>query len=177
MARQSRPSSTAAKTTQITFEKQKEEEEIRGELENPKEIIMTDGDKASFRKATHCHICNKPLNNEEERVYDKVWNHCHITGKYPGAAHNSCNLQLRFGNVIPVVFHNLQGYDSHLIMQAISQVDGEITCIPNNMEKYISFSLIMKKKLEKAKKKGKSRSFRQELRFIDSAQFMPSSLD
>ena len=45
------------------------------------------------------------------------------------------------------------------------------------MEKYISFSLIKKKKVEKAKKKGKSRSFKQELRFIDSAQFMLSSLD
>ena len=56
-------------------------------------------------------------------------------------------------------------------------MDGEITCIPNNMEKYISFSLIKKKKLEKTKKKGKSRSFRQELRFIDSGQFMLSSLD
>ena len=56
-------------------------------------------------------------------------------------------------------------------------MDGETTCIPNNKKKYISFSLIKKKKLEKAKKKGKSRSFRQELRFIDSAQFMLSGLD
>ena len=40
---------------------QKEEEEIRSELENPKEMIMTDDDKASFRKASHRHICNKPL--------------------------------------------------------------------------------------------------------------------
>ena len=60
--------------------------------------------------------------------------------KYRGAAHNSCNLLLCFGNVIPVVFHNLRGYDSHLIMQAISQVEGEI----------IPFSLIKKKKLEEA---------------------------
>ena len=57
------------------------------------------------------------------------------------------------GNVIPIVFHNLHGYNSHLIMQAISQVDGEITCIPNNVENYISFSLIKKKKLEKVQKK------------------------
>ena len=91
--------------------------------------------------------------NEEKGVYDKVRDHCHITGNYRGAAHNSCNLQLRFGNVIPVVFHDLRGYDSHLIMQAISKVDGEIACIPNNMEKYIAFSLIKKKKLEKVKKK------------------------
>ena len=62
-------------------------------------------------------------------------------------------------------------------MQAISQVDGEIPCIPNNFEKHISFSLMKKKDLEKAEKKGKSRSFRQELQFIDSAQLRLSSLD
>ena len=62
-------------------------------------------------------------------------------------------------------------------MQAISQVDGEIPCIPNNFEKHISFSLMKKKELEKAEKKGKSRSFRQELQFIDSAQLWLSSLD
>ena len=54
---------------------QKEKEEIRSELENPKEMIMTSGDKASFRKATHCHICNKPLYNEENVYMIK----CEIT--------------------------------------------------------------------------------------------------
>ena len=57
-----------------------------------------------------------------------------------------------------MVFHNLRGYDSHLIMQAISETAAKITCIPNNTEKYISFTL-------------------GQLRFIDSAQFMLSSLD
>ena len=57
---------------------QKEGEEIRSELENPKEMIMTNDDKASFWKATHCHICNKPPYNEEKRVYDKVRDRCHI---------------------------------------------------------------------------------------------------
>jgi hypothetical protein len=59
---------------------------------------------------------------------------------------------------IPVVFHNLRGYDSHLIMQAISQEESQVSCIPNNMEKYISFSL-------------------RNLRFIDSAQFLQASLN
>ncbi|MEW8687500.1 MAG: hypothetical protein AB2556_16930 [Candidatus Thiodiazotropha sp.] len=56
------------------------------------------------------------------------------------------------------VFHNLRGYDSHLLMQAISKVKGKISCIPNNTEKYTSFSL-------------------DQLRFIDSAQFLLTSLD
>ena len=59
---------------------------------------------------------------------------------------------------IPVVFHNLRGYDSHLLMQAISKVEGEISCIPNNTEKYISFSLA-------------------QVRFIDIAQFLLASID
>ena len=77
----------------------------------------------------------------------------HITGKYRGAAHKTCNLLLRFSPktaTIPVVFHNLHGYDSHLLMQAISKVEGMVSCIPNNMEKYTAFSL-------------------GQLRFIDSA--------
>lgn len=72
-----------------------------------------------------------------------------------------CNLKLRIKPkevAIPVILHNLRGYDSHLIMQSISKVESKITCIPNHMEKYISFSL------------GK-------LRFIDSMQFMQASLD
>ncbi|KAK3719343.1 hypothetical protein QZH41_000529 [Actinostola sp. cb2023] len=78
-----------------------------------------------------------------------------------GAAHNACNLKLRLSpktTTIPVVFHNLRGYDSHLLMQAISKVEGRVSCIPNNTEKYISFSL-------------------DQLRFIDSAQFLLASLD
>ena len=87
--------------------------------------------------------------------------HCHITGKYRGAAHNACTLKLRLNpktTTIPVVFHNLRGCDSHLLMQAISKVEGRVSCIPNNTEKYISFSL-------------------GQLRFIDSAQFLLASLD
>ena len=100
-------------------------------------------------------MCDLPLNG------DSVKDHCHITGKYHGAAHNACDLKLMIHpkkTAIPVVFHNLRGYDSHLLMQAISKVSGKITCIPNNTEKYISFSL-------------------GQLRFIDSAQFLLASLD
>ena len=116
---------------------------------------MTRDDWCVHISSTTCHVCAKPLEG------DSVRDHCHITGKYRGAAHNACNLKLRLNPktiTIPVVFHNLRGYDSHLLMQAISKVEGHISCIPNNMEKYITFSL-------------------GQLRFIDSAQFLPTSLD
>ena len=87
--------------------------------------------------------------------------HCHITGKYRGAAHNQCNFKLKLNPKtvpIPVVAHNIKNYDAHFIMQAMSRVPGELKCIPTNTEKYISFSL-------------------EKLRFIDSVNFLLSSLD
>ena len=134
---------------------QEEENKIKEVLSNPKAIRMTQEDKQAHEDATNCHVCAKPLEG------DSVRDHCHITGKYRGAAHNACNLKLRLNpktTTILVVFHNLRGYDSHLLMQAISKVEGRISCIPNNMEKYISFSL-------------------GQLRFTDSTQFLPTSLD
>ena len=118
----------------------------------PDAVQMTREDWRAHNSAT---TCEKPL--ESDSVYD----HCHITGKYRGAAHNACNLKLRLNpktTTIPIVFHNLRGYDSHLLMQAISKVEGRISCILNNTEKYISFSL-------------------GQVRFIDSAQFLLTSLD
>ena len=91
----------------------------------------------------------------------KVRDHDHITGKYRGPAHCDCNLKLRIVPEkiqIPVFFHNLRNYDAHLIMQHIGETEERIKCIPNNMERYVSFSL-------------------GQLVFKDSAQFLITSLD
>ena len=87
-----------------------------------------------------CLFCADPLlvTNFKDSVRD------HMTGKYHGAAHNECNFKLKLNPKtmpIPVIFHNLKGYDDHLLMQAMARVQGEIKCIPTNTEKYISFSL------------------------------------
>jgi hypothetical protein len=154
---------------------QNELETINGVFRQPKDMAMTREDQTSFAEAVGCHVCGGPLNG------DRVRDHCHITGKYRGAAHNECNLKLRIyphKTKVPVVFHNLRGYDGHLLMQAIGKTNTKrlawkkdktgkwvqmektdaINCIPNNMEKYMTFSL-------------------GQLQFIDSLQFMNSSLD
>ena len=116
----------------------REEDKIEGVLANPKAMRMTREDWQAYNTATICQVCDKPLEG------DSVHDHCHITGQFRGAAHNTCNLKLRLNaktTTIPVVFHNLRGYDSHLLMQAISKVEGWVSCIPKNTEKYISFSL------------------------------------
>ena len=137
-----------------------------------KPLKMTKDDIVNFEKATECHICNKQYTSEDIRVRD----HCHITGKYRGSAHQECNLQLRVNPdeiKIPVIFHNLRGYDSHFIMQEIGAIvmnhtykdkngnekQMNINAIPNNMEKYMAFTL------------------GNHLTFIDSFQFMSSGLD
>ena len=139
---------------------QVEERRMKNILANPQVMRMTPEDILNHDAVSRngvCHICEKPF----ACAADSVRYHCHITGKYRGAAHNACNLKLRLNpktTAIPVVFHNLRGYDSHLLMQVMSRVKGMVSCIPNNTEKYISFSL-------------------GQLRFIDSAQFLLASLD
>ena len=71
-----------------------------------------------------------------------------LWGEYHGAAHSACNLKLRIyahKTKVPVVFHNLRGYDGHLIMSAVGASEAvknqKIYCIPNNMEKYTMFSV------------------------------------
>ena len=70
----------------------------------------------------------------------KVRDHCHFTGKYRGAAHNDCNLKCRKPLFIPVIFHNLQGYDAHLFIKQLAKISGDLTSIPSTEEKYITFS-------------------------------------
>ena len=137
-----------------------------------KPLRMTKEDEKEFQKAKECHICNKKYIKEDIKVRD----HCHITGKYRGSAHQECNLKLTVNPEevkIPVIFHNLRGYDSHFIMQEIGAIvknhaytntKGEkcqmnINAIPSNMEKYMAFML------------------GNHLTFIDSFQFMSSSLE
>ena len=91
---------------------------------------------------------------------EKVRDHCHFTGKYRGPAHNGCNLLYRKIKDIPVFFHNLGGYDGHIIFQNLCKIDGirEPEVVAKTMEKFVTFSI-------------------GNLKFKDSLQFLNSSLD
>ena len=93
---------------------------------------MTKKGNTAYEKATRCHICEAELNG------DKVLDHDHLTGRYRGAAHNECNLNYKMPKHIPVIFHNLSGYDAHLFIKNLGLSEGKVNCIPNNEEKYIS---------------------------------------
>ncbi|PFX12774.1 putative uncharacterized transposon-derived protein F54H12.3 [Stylophora pistillata] len=151
------------------------EDEVRSIYKNhpTKEMIFTDIDAAKFQDATCCWLCGEDF--EEEK--DKVRDHCHYTGKFRGAAHNSCNLKFQRPKFIPVVLHNLANYDAHLFVRNLGVSEGDIDCIPNNEEKYISFTkhIVVDKFFNKEKEKDVE--VKRELRFIDSFKFMASSLD
>ena len=76
-----------------------------------KELIMTTQDEEIYNNSQICWICREELN------IDKVRDHCHITGKFRGAAHNQCNLKLRIPKNFPIIFHNLEEYDGHMILK------------------------------------------------------------
>ena len=88
-----------------------------------------------WKRTNKCHICEKPVCEG-----DKVKDHCQFTGKYRGAAHEECKLKYKEPNFIPVVFHNLSGYDAHLFIKQLGVTSGDINCIANTEEKYISFT-------------------------------------
>ena len=119
---------------------------------------LTAREEDEFQAADCCHICRGALNA------DSVRDHDHLTGKFRGAAHNACNLQWRLDPKrykLPIFFHNLRGYDSHLLVKAFARQEewaGRISIIPQNFEKYMALSL-------------------GGLAFKDSCQFMADSLD
>ena len=148
------------------------EEDIKqiANLGNEK-MIITAEEEEEFKQASDCWICGKKLNLE-----DRVRDHCHFTGRYRGAAHNQCNLKYSKPNNISVFFHNLSGYDSHLFIKKLGVTKGKIDCIPNNEEKYISFSKTIKTG-EYKNKKGETKDKNFKIVFKDSLKFMASSIE
>ena len=119
-----------------------------------KNVILSEEEEEQFQSSKTCWICEKLIENDDEKVRD----HCHITGKFRGAAHWNCNINFQLTKKVPVIFHNLRGYDSHLIFCELNKFDVKIDVIPNRLENYMAFFL------------------NKNLVFIDSMQLINSSL-
>ena len=134
-------------------------------------LPLTKSQLKKHKKAKICHICFKEFNEK-----GKVRDHCHYTGLYRGAAHFGCNLRYKIPSYIPVVFHNLAGYDAHLFIREFAKHTKDIGVIAKNVEDYISFSI--KVEVDKYVDKNGEEKFKEiDLRFIDSFKFMSSRLD
>ena len=148
--------------------------------EKKRMVSLTTEEKIHYNKQKICYICKKEFNNNndttessslERKKQQKVKDHCHYTGKYRGAAHNICNLRYKVSKEIPVVFHNGSTYDYHFIIkELVKEFDGNFDCLGENTEKYITFSVPLKKKIENKA----SIEINYKIKFIDSCRFIPS---
>ena len=120
-----------------------------------KKLVMTKESNENFKSSTKCWICVYDYVHNDNKVRD----HFPVTGKYRRSVHRDCNVSHKLNHNIPVLFHNLKNYDSHLIMQELGKFNLKINVAPNGSEKYMSFTMYDK------------------LSFIDSFQFLSSSLD
>ena len=115
---------------------------------------MSEEDENNYQNSQNCWICNQKI------IKDKVRDHCHITGKFRGSAHKECNSKLRIPRKLPIIFHNLEGYDGHIIFKELNNFkDIDMRVIPKLSEKYTSIII--------------NRS----IIFLDSLQFYKASLD
>ena len=125
-------------------------------------IPLTKEQEDNYNKENICYICKREFNNE----------FCQFTGKYRGAAHNTCNLRYKIPQNIPVIFHNGSTYDYHFIIKELAcEFDGKFDCLGENTEKYITFSVPIKKRIE-----NKNMDITYKIKFIDSFRFMAASL-
>lgn len=134
---------------------------INSQLSNNVPIIFNKEDAVDFKMTTRCHICQNLLFN------DRVRDHCHLTGRYRGAAHNYCNLMFKLPKFIPIFFHNLSGYDCHLFITKLGEAHGALKIIAKNKESYVSFTKFIQVSTNECV----------QLRFVDSFKFLSTSLD
>ena len=113
-----------------------------------KMMSLTTKEEIYHNKQKICYIFKKELDNSDKKNY-KVRDHCHYTGKYRDAAHNICNLRYKVPKEIPIVFHNGSTYDYHFIIKdLVKEFEGNFECLGENTEKYITFSVPLKNKIE-----------------------------
>ena len=120
-----------------------------------KNLIMSEEEEEQFQSSNACWICEKLIDDDDEKVRD----HCHLTGRFRGAAHWSCNINLQLTKKVPVIFYYMRGYDSHLIFRELNKFDVKIDVMSNRLGKYMAFLL------------------NKNLAFIGSIQFMNSRLE
>ena len=96
---------------------------------------MTEEEEKQFQSGNICRICEKFIEDDDEKFRDN----CHTIRKFRGTAHWSCNINLQLTKKVPVIIHNLRGYDSHLIFCALKNFDVKIDVMPSRLEKYMAF--------------------------------------
>ena len=142
-----------------------------------KEMIpLTDNENKFYNEQEECYMCKKEfcydkMKKKKFKLYKKVRDHCHYTGKFRGTAHSIYNLRYKVPIEIPVKTHNGSKYDYHFIIRELAdEFKGPFECLGGNTEKYITFSIPIKKENDD----GKTITYK--IKFIDTCRFMQSKL-
>ena len=109
-------------------------------------IMLTDKKNKSYEKQKVCYICKKEFSSDENyenafKLYHKVRDLCHYTGKFRGAAHSICNLRDKTPKEILVAFHNCSTHYHLIINKGAKEFYVQLECSVENIEKYITFSV------------------------------------
>ena len=114
-----------------------------------------------------CWLCEKKFQPKDKKENSIVKDHCHLTGRFRGLAHNNCNIKTRKAHTsfVPILFHNFSGYDCHLIFEKLINMAtkknikiNENGIIAKSSENYKSVKIGC-------------------LKFLDSYRFLDASLD
>ena len=120
-------------------------------------VPLTCEENKSYKRQKSCYVCKKEFNTDKNdknavKLNHKVRDHCHYTGRYRGVSHNICNLRYKISKEIPIVFHNGSTYDYHFVIKKLAKdFDVQFECFGGNTEKYITFSVPIKKDLKMVK--------------------------
>ena len=140
-----------------------------------KEMIpLTKKENQLYREQEKCHICEEKIciDKDDENYTDrkKVKDHCPYTGKFRGAAHSKCNLNYKVLKETSIIIHNAS-YDTHFLLNQLAKTfKGELNCIGDNMEKYITFSVPIKKEVNDGKKRKQLHTILNLLTVLDLCQ-------
>ena len=111
--------------------------------------MITKKANEDFKSSIKCWIYDNTHVDDDV----KVRYYCHMTRNYRGSTYRDCNINVILSHKLPIVFRNLENYDSHLIMEKLGKFSLKMNVLPNGLRKFMSFNINSK------------------LIFIDSFQF------
>ena len=139
--------------------------------------LLTNEQQKSYQNANICYSCKEKFEDKcaKEKKYCKLRDHCHYTGEYRGPGYSMYNLKFNVPKEIPIFFHNGTYFDYHFIIKELAEKFGkQFTCLGENTEKYITFTVPIEKEVTRIDRNGEeiTKTISYRLQFIDSARFM-----
>ena len=128
---------------------------MKNNFKKKKMKLFTKEQQESYANAKTCYICKEKFENKyfKDKKYRNVSDHSHYPGEYRRAAHSICNLKYGVPKKIPIVFHNGSNYDyNYIIKELEEEFKKQFTCLGENIEKYITFTVPIEKEVPRINK-------------------------